>query len=88
MAERRPDEKLQTNNNESLTKFWHMTQKLHFIQKEGQMGGVHGINYPELLSPETGDPLQDQRSDVRQNGRLLFLVRGTVVIAKVLIQGQ
>uniref|UniRef100_A0A915JTK9 Uncharacterized protein n=1 Tax=Romanomermis culicivorax TaxID=13658 RepID=A0A915JTK9_ROMCU len=52
------------------------------------MGCVHDVDYAELLSPETGDPSQDQRSDVRRNGRLLFLVRGMVVIAEVLIQGQ
>uniref|UniRef100_A0A915KY71 Uncharacterized protein n=1 Tax=Romanomermis culicivorax TaxID=13658 RepID=A0A915KY71_ROMCU len=52
------------------------------------MGGAQGIDYAELLSPETSDPSQDQCSHVRRNGRLLFLVLGMVVIAEVLIQGQ
>uniref|UniRef100_A0A915K4N9 Uncharacterized protein n=1 Tax=Romanomermis culicivorax TaxID=13658 RepID=A0A915K4N9_ROMCU len=36
-----------------------VVQTSSFIEKEGQMGGVDGVNDAELLSPQASDPSQD-----------------------------
>uniref|UniRef100_A0A915IR35 Uncharacterized protein n=1 Tax=Romanomermis culicivorax TaxID=13658 RepID=A0A915IR35_ROMCU len=52
------------------------------------MGGVHGIDDSELLSPEAGDPSQNERGNVMRYRWLLFVIRGTVVVTEILVQGQ
>uniref|UniRef100_A0A915KGP3 Uncharacterized protein n=1 Tax=Romanomermis culicivorax TaxID=13658 RepID=A0A915KGP3_ROMCU len=52
------------------------------------MGGVNGINNAELLSPQASDPSQYQCGHIMRDGRLLFSVRGAIVFAKILVQGE
>uniref|UniRef100_A0A915HN96 Uncharacterized protein n=1 Tax=Romanomermis culicivorax TaxID=13658 RepID=A0A915HN96_ROMCU len=50
----------------SLQETQPIVQASHFIQKESQMGGVHGIDYAKLFSPEAGNPSQNERGIVRR----------------------